>query len=182
MYVILLDAGRSSLIGGVFADMLRCIRCGACMNHCPVYQKVGGHAYGWVYPGPMGSVLTPSYLGLENALDLPQAATLCGQCQVVCPMNIPLPDLLRALREQQFVRGLRPGMERWALRLWSFAARRPWLYRLGARAASRLLRMLGGQHHRVQHLPGASGWTKYRDLITPNQPTFKQQFAKRQAS
>ena len=93
MYVVLVDGGRSSLLGSEFQEMLRCIRCGACMNHCPVYQKIGGHAYGWVYPGPMGSVLTPSYVGLENALDLPQAATMCGECHVVCPVAIPLPNL-----------------------------------------------------------------------------------------
>ena len=75
--------------------MLRCIRCGACMNHCPVYQSIGGHAYGWVYPGPMGSVPTSLYTGLENSLDLPHAATLCNQCGVVCPVRIPLPELLR---------------------------------------------------------------------------------------
>ncbi|MEY2776017.1 MAG: hypothetical protein RLY30_115, partial [Pseudomonadota bacterium] len=90
LYFVLVDGGRSSLLGSEFQDMLRCIRCGACMNHCPVYQKIGGHAYGWVYPGPMGSVLTPSYTGLENTLDLPQAATLCGECHVVCPVKIPL--------------------------------------------------------------------------------------------
>lgn len=179
MYVVLLDGGRSSLVGGAFAEMLRCIRCGACMNHCPVYQKIGGHTYGWVYPGPMGSVLTPSYLGLQSTQDLPQAATLCGQCQVVCPMKIPLPDLLRKLREQQFERGLRPGMERWALRIWGYAARHPWLYRPGAKVASRVLRLLGGERGRIQHLPGASGWTAYRDLPVPSQPTFKQQFAQR---
>lgn len=179
MYVVLLDGGRSSLVGGAFADMLRCIRCGACMNHCPVYQKIGGHTYGWVYPGPMGSVLTPSYQGLEQTLDLPQAATLCGQCQVVCPMKIPLPDLLRKLREQQFERGLRPGLERWALRIWGFAARHPWLYRPGAKLASRVLRLLGGERRRVQHLALARGWTAYRDLPVPSQPSFKQQFAQR---
>src|SRR5688500_1609384 len=94
-HVILLDGGRSGLIGGELQAMLRCIRCGACMNHCPVYQNVGGHAYGWVYPGPMGSVLTPTYVGLEKALDLPHASTLCNQCGVACPVKIPLPDLLR---------------------------------------------------------------------------------------
>ena len=108
MYYVLVDAGRTGLLGSEFQEMLRCIRCGACMNHCPVYQKIGGHAYGWVYPGPMGSVLTPSYVGLENALDLPHAATLCGQCSVVCPVKIPLPDLLRKLREKQWERHLRP--------------------------------------------------------------------------
>ncbi|OYV40635.1 MAG: iron-sulfur cluster-binding protein [Thiomonas sp. 20-64-5] len=179
MYVVLLDGGRTSLVGGAFSEMLRCIRCGACMNHCPVYQKIGGHTYGWVYPGPMGSVLTPSYQGLESTLDLPQAATLCGQCQVVCPMKIPLPDLLRNLRTQQFERDMRPGMERWALRLWSYAARNPWLYRPGAKMASRLLRLLGGERKRLHHLAGARGWTASRDLPVPTQATFKQQFAQR---
>jgi L-lactate dehydrogenase complex protein LldF len=179
MYVVLLDGGRTSLVGGAFAEMLRCIRCGACMNHCPVYQKIGGHTYGWVYPGPMGSVLTPSYQGLESTKDLPQAATLCGQCEVVCPMKIPLPGLLRSLREQQFEREMRPGMERWALRLWSYAARHPWLYRPAARLASRLLRLMGGERKRLHHLAGAKGWTAYRDLPVPAQAPFKQQFAQR---
>ena len=107
-HVILLDAGRTKLIGSDMQEMLRCIRCGACMNHCPVYQNVGGHAYGWVYPGPMGSILTPVYVGIENALDLPQASTFCNQCGVVCPVKIPLPDLMRKLREKQFERDLRP--------------------------------------------------------------------------
>jgi L-lactate dehydrogenase complex protein LldF len=107
-HVILLDAGRTHL-SAAMQDMLRCIRCGACMNHCPVYQSVGGHAYGWVYPGPMGSVLTPNYIGLENALDLPHAATLCNQCGVVCPVKIPLPELLRKLRERSSSAGCGPG-------------------------------------------------------------------------
>ena len=94
-------------------------------------------------------------------------------------MKIPLPDLLRKMREQQFERDLRPGMERWALRLWSYAARHPWLYRPGARLASRFLRLLGGERGRVLHLAGAAGWTSYRDLPTPSQATFKQQFAQR---
>ena len=88
-YFVLVDNGRAGLVGSEFQPMLRCIRCGACMNHCPVYQSIGGHAYGWVYPGPMGSVLTSLYTGLENALDLPLAATLCNQCGVVCPVRIP---------------------------------------------------------------------------------------------
>ncbi|SAK79797.1 4Fe-4S ferredoxin [Caballeronia catudaia] len=115
MYFVLVDGGRTGLIGGEFQEMLRCIRCGACMNHCPVYQKIGGHAYGWVYPGPMGSVLTPAYVGIDKALDLPQAATLCGECNSVCPVGIPLSDLLRKLREKQMERRLRPWNERAAL-------------------------------------------------------------------
>jgi len=143
MVFILVDAGRTHLVGGDMQEMLRCIRCGACMNHCPVYRAVGGHSYGWVYPGPMGSVLTPSYVGLENALDLPHAATLCGACSVACPVKIPLPELLRKLREKQMDRGLRPWREVAAVRLWSWTARRPRLYALATAIAVRFLRFLG---------------------------------------
>src|SRR6266567_4605888 len=83
-HVIILDNGRTAMLGGQFQDMLRCIRCGACMNHCPVYAAVGGHTYGWVYPGPMGAVLTPSIVGIENAAHLPNASTFCGRCEEVC--------------------------------------------------------------------------------------------------
>jgi L-lactate dehydrogenase complex protein LldF len=181
MYYVLLDGGRTGLLGGEFQDMLRCIRCGACMNHCPVYQKIGGHAYGWVYPGPMGSVLTPSYVGLENALDLPQAATLCGQCSVVCPVKIPLPDLLRKLREKQVERGLRPWYERAGIKAWAFAARRPALYRPMTRIAARLLHWLGGEKGRIRSLPLAGGWTDYRDFPAPSGKTFMELYRARKA-
>ena len=94
------------MIGTEFQDMLRCIRCGACLNHCPVYNSVGGHAYGWVYPGPMGSVLTPSLIGVDEAGHLPNASSFCGRCEEVCPMRIPLPKMMRHLREREFDRGL----------------------------------------------------------------------------
>jgi L-lactate dehydrogenase complex protein LldF len=176
LYFVLVDGGRSSLLGSEFQDMLRCIRCGACMNHCPVYQKIGGHAYGWVYPGPMGSVLTPAYQGLENSLDLPQAATLCGECHVVCPVKIPLPDLLRKLRERQYERHLRPWAERISFSLWAYVAVRPPLYRLVASMASLFLRISGGRRHRVGGLPLANGWTAYRDLPTPRGATFSARY------
>ncbi len=128
-HIILLDGGRSKLLGTDMQEMLRCLRCGACMNHCPVYQSVGGHAYGWVYPGPLGAILT-STLGtnenaLEQVLDLPQASTRCNQCGVGYPVKIPLPDLMRKLREKQFARGLRPWPGRAGLWLWGRAARYP---------------------------------------------------------
>src|SRR5436309_4044871 len=128
MYFILVDAGRTAVLASEVREALRCIRCGACMNHCPVYQNIGGHSYGWVYPGPIGSILTPMYVGIENAPDLPQASTFCNQCGVVCPVKIPLPDLQRKLREQEFARGLRPWTERAALRTWAWFAQRPALY------------------------------------------------------
>jgi L-lactate dehydrogenase complex protein LldF len=167
MYFILVDAGRTGLVGGGLQEMLRCIRCGACMNHCPVYRAVGGHSYGWVYPGPMGSVLTPSYIGLENALDLPHAATLCGACAVACPVKIPLPELLRTLREKQVDAGLRPWRERAGLRLWCWTARRPRLYALATAIAARTLRLLGGRSGMIGFLPFGREWTRRRAFPAP---------------
>ncbi|MHA1544897.1 MAG: LutB/LldF family L-lactate oxidation iron-sulfur protein, partial [Alphaproteobacteria bacterium] len=101
-HVVLLDNGRTKLLGSEFQDVLRCIRCGACMNHCPIYNAVGGHAYGWVYPGPIGAVLDPALIGLEKARHLPNASTFCGRCEEVCPMRIPLPKMMRHWREREF--------------------------------------------------------------------------------
>jgi L-lactate dehydrogenase complex protein LldF len=179
MYFILVDGGRTNLVGGDMEAMLRCIRCGACMNHCPVYKTVGGHAYGWVYPGPMGAVLTPSYVGLENALDLPHAATLCNQCGVVCPVKIPLPELLRKLRERQVERGLRPKTEMFGLRLWSWMAQRPRLYGFATRWAARVLRILGGRSGAIRRLPLAGGWTLGRDFPAPQGRTFRDLYRRR---
>jgi len=180
MYFILVDNGRTRLLNDAMRSMLRCIRCGACMNHCPVYQTVGGHAYGWVYPGPMGSVLTPVFQGLENALDLPQAATLCGACSAVCPVKIPLPELLRKLRAQQVERRLRPAREMAALRAWGWFARHPALYAWAARWGVRLLRLLGDADGMVKKLPLASGWTDGRYLPAPRSAsTFRDLYARR---
>jgi L-lactate dehydrogenase complex protein LldF len=177
---ILVDAGRTNLLGGDMQEMLRCIRCGACMNHCPVYRAVGGHSYGWVYPGPMGSVLTPSYVGLENALDLPQAATLCGACSVACPVKIPLPELLRRLREKQVDAGLRPWAERAAFRLWSWTARHPRLYALATAVTVRFLRVLGGRKGMIVMLPFGGEWTRGRSLPAPKSGrTFRSLYAAR---
>jgi L-lactate dehydrogenase complex protein LldF len=179
MYFIIVDAGRSAVLGGELREALRCIRCGACMNHCPVYQSIGGHSYGWVYPGPIGSILTPSYVGLENALDLPQASTLCNQCGVVCPVKIPLPDLLRKLREQQFEKGLRPWSERAGLRAWSWLATHPRLYALATRIGVRLLHAMGGRDRLVHRLPLGAGWTDGRDLPVPEGRTFRDRYQAR---
>jgi L-lactate dehydrogenase complex protein LldF len=172
-HVILVDGGRSKLLGTDMQSMLRCIRCGACMNHCPVYQSVGGHAYGWVYPGPMGSVLTPTYVGLDKALDLPHASTLCNQCGVVCPVKIPLPELLRKLREQQFARRLRPRRERAGLAVWAWFARHPRMYGTMAQVVARMLRVFAGTDERIRKLPAGGGWTSGRDLPAPEGSTFR---------
>lgn len=179
MYFVLVDGGRTKLVGSEFQDMLRCIRCGACMNHCPVYQKIGGHSYGWVYPGPMGSVLTPSYVGVENAIDLPQASTLCGECHVVCPVKIPLPDLLRKLREEQVRQHLRPGTERIGLAVWAFFAKRPTLYRIAARVAAAALKVMASGKRTISRLPFAGGWSNYREMPVPNGKTFRDLYRER---
>src|SRR3546814_11409525 len=126
------------MLGGEFQDMLRCSRCGACSNHCPVYHAVGGHAYGWVYPGPMGAVLTPSLIGVDEAGHLPNASTFCGRCEAVCPMRIPLPKMMRHWREREFERHLTPATVRSGLALWAFFARRPKLYRFATGLQARL--------------------------------------------
>lgn len=181
MHIVLIDAGRTKLVGSDMQEMLRCIRCGACMNHCPVYQNVGGHAYGWVYPGPMGSVLTPTYVGIENAGDLPNAATFCGECQVVCPVKIPLPDLMRKWRERQFTQQLRPWSERAGIAVWSAFATRPTLYAWSTRIAARVASLLGGAKRRITWLPGLDGWTDGRDMPAPTGKTFRELYAARRS-
>ncbi|MCH8238838.1 MAG: iron-sulfur cluster-binding protein [Proteobacteria bacterium] len=173
-HVVLLDNGRSEMLGGEFHDMLRCIRCGACMNHCPVYEAVGGHAYGWVYPGPMGAVLTPSLIGIEEAGHLPNASTFCGRCEAVCPMRIPLPKMMRHWREREYDQGNTPAGYKFGLKLWAFAARRPALYHALAGLAVPLLARFGKRRGRFAYLPLAAGWTRHRDLPAPQGKTFQQ--------
>jgi len=178
-HVIILDNGRSAMLGGQFREMLRCIRCGACMNHCPVYHAVGGHAYGWVYPGPMGAVLTPSLIGLDKAGNLPNASTFCGRCEEVCPVRIPLPKLMRHWREREFERHLSPATVRAGLRFWSFFARRPRLYSFVTEIAARALTFFGHSRGRFGWLPLAGGWTKHREFPSPQGRTFQSQWKNR---
>ena len=174
-HVVLLDNGRSNLVGTELQEMLRCIRCGACMNHCPVYQSIGGHAYGWVSPGPIGAVLTPALIGIEAGGQLPNASTFCGRCEEVCPVRIPLPKLMRHWRQEQFRRQLTPAAARYGLALWAFFAKRPALYRFAAGLAMRCLHLLsrGG---RLRRAPLAAGWTGTRDLPAPQGRTFMSQW------
>jgi L-lactate dehydrogenase complex protein LldF len=172
-HVVLLDNGRSAMLGGEFEDMLRCIRCGACMNHCPVYHAVGGHAYGSVYPGPMGAVLTPSLVGVAQGGQLPNASTFCGRCEAVCPVRIPLPGMMRHWREREFERHLSPATVRYGIEFWAFFAKRPTLYRLATDMAMRALRLLAWGRGRFAWLPFAGGWTRYRDLPAPQGATFQ---------
>jgi L-lactate dehydrogenase complex protein LldF len=179
-HVVLLDNGRSAMLGTEFQDMLRCIRCSACINHCPVYAAVGGHAYGWVYPGPMGSVLTPQLIGVAEAGNLPNASTFCGRCESVCPMKIPLPKMMRHWREREYEGKMSPATYRRGLAVWAFFAQRPELYHRLAAIGMRVLGAFGRRRGRFRALPLAAGWTSVRDMPAPQGRSFHSLWAERQ--
>ncbi|MEO1204748.1 MAG: LutB/LldF family L-lactate oxidation iron-sulfur protein [Pseudomonadota bacterium] len=180
-HIVLVDNGRTRMMREGLSEMLRCIRCGACMNHCVVYRQIGGHAYGSTYPGPMGSVLTPAFEGIAKARELPHACTLNGKCAEVCPIEIPLPTLLRGWRDRSWKEGLEPRTVRAGIGLWTFVATRPWLYRLATRLA-----IFGMQRFsrggKIRTLPLAGGWTKTRDFPAPAKESFMQAYAKAKSS
>ncbi len=177
-HVVLLDNGRSNMLGTEFQEMLRCIRCGACMNHCPVYSAIGGHAYGWVYPGPMGAVLTPSLIGIEKSGHLPNASTFCGRCEAVCPMRIPLPKMMRKWREKEFEMHLQPNTVRYGLSIWAYFVKRPKLYQTVTRITTSILYAFGRKKGSLSYLPFAGGWTKHRQLPVTSGKTFQQLWKK----
>jgi len=175
-HVVLVDNGRSALLAGPARDALRCIRCSACLNHCPVYKAIGGHAYGWVYSGPIGAAIDPAYLGLRQARHLPSATTLCGRCEAVCPVEIPLPKIFRHWRAEAFRQRITPLTERWGVRLWAGLARRPRLYR---RLTGVMARILGRRRGWVRKMPLVAGWTAVRDLPPGEGATFFDQWKRR---
>lgn len=170
-HIVLVDNGRTRMLKEGLKDMLRCIRCGACMNHCVVFRQLGGHAYGGTYPGPMGAVLTPIFDGLESSREPVHACTLNGKCQEVCPVDIPLPSLLRGWRDRSWREGLEPATMRVGLGVFAFVASRPWLYHLSASIAVRVMRLFnrGGW---VRGMPGIGAWTAHRDFPAPAKRTF----------
>lgn len=178
LHVVLLDNGRMNLLGTEFEEVLYCIRCGACLNVCPVYRNVGGHAYGGPYPGPIGAVIQPLLRGLEPFGELPHASTLCGSCWDVCPVGIHLHDHLLRLR-QRLVQERRVSVgERWTLGLLATAWRRPWAYRLIQRLArwGTHSRARGSSHAR--DLPGPlAAWTRTRDFPVVAARTFRERWA-----
>ena len=148
------------------------------MNHCPVYLAVGGHAYGWVYPGPMGAVLTPMIAGHEEAKELPHACTLNGRCQQVCPVKIPLPEMLRRLRHDQWEAGFISGTARWGIGIWAWLAMRPALYHSLTSTGVAIAGFMGRARGRFSYLPFAGGWTAGRDMPAPQGTTFQAAWAK----
>ena len=158
-YVILVDNGRSEIYGTNYAEALACIRCGACQNACPVYRSTGGHAYGWVYGGPIGAVLTPLMVGLENATPLPHASSLCGSCKQVCPVDIDLPRMLLDLRWDLVQQGKSKAGWDLAMKMWAIGMTSPTRFALGGRAAR------AGQAVMGEYMPGVLGnWSAHRDF------------------
>ena len=177
LHIVIVDNGRTRLLDGPLAEMLYCVRCGACLNICPVYRVIGGHAYGGVYPGPMGAVISPGQMGLDDWSELAQASSLCGACREVCPVRIDLPHLLLTLRAQAAERELSPWWLRLAMPVYAAVATRPALYqRLGTAAA--WLASLVARQGWVRRLPGPlAAWTAARDFPAPAQQSFLQSYA-----
>ena len=172
VHVILVDNGRTRLLADDKAwESLRCVRCGACMNICPVYRQTGGHPYGWTYPGPIGAIIAPGMLGLEEAMPLPYTSTLCGACVDVCPVRIPIPELLVHWREKAVEEGLTSAIESAGIKAYTKAAERPGIFR----AAGAILRHIpldaGGRA-----LPILSGWVKERSAPESSAKSFMQQW------
>ena len=178
-HIVLLDNGRSDILNSDYQDILRCIRCGACLNHCPVYTNIGGHAYGWVYPGPVGSVLTPLLVGPTKAMHLPNACTLNGRCQTVCPVKIPLPALLRQHRADLTQMGAISRLQKLGFGCWYLLASRPKRYCQMTRMLIRILATCQSlktatTRGRFRWLPLARPWTATRDFPAPTKATFQQ--------
>jgi len=176
-HLVLLDGGRIAQIGGPLREALSCLRCGACLNVCPVYRQIGGHAYGYTYPGPIGILLTAMMEGTPAVKDLAHASSLCGACADACPVRIDIPRMLIDLRREVGDRKIAPWTERVAFTLLSRLLRHPRLYRLAARAGRLLQRPFAGSG-RVSRLPRFFGeWTRTRDLPPVASRTFQERWA-----
>jgi L-lactate dehydrogenase complex protein LldF len=182
-HLVLMDNGRSEILAGEYRETLRCIRCGACLNACPVYRKIGGHAYGSVYPGPIGALITPLFQGLGKFKDLPQASSLCGACYEACPVKINIPRHLINMRRDIVCNHLNGPIERWVYRLWAWGLRSPFIYYGISQLQKWDLRHRARGTGWVQKLPKiAAGWTQIRDMPAPAARTFHQIWKSRPAA
>ena len=184
LHVVMLDNGRSRMLAHpVTRQSLACIRCGACLNACPVYQQIGGHAYGSVYPGPIGAVITPQLMGLQKTQQLPYASSLCGACREVCPVKIDIPRLLLHLRSEITEKAEAPkgkASERMAFKLWRTTMTRQWLYEFSGKMG-RLFQTFvvkNGRIGKVTAVPALAAWTGTRDLRPIEQQSFRELWRK----
>lgn len=179
-HVVLLDNGRSEILAGDYRETLACIRCGACLNACPIYRSIGGHSYGSVYPGPIGSLLTPLFQGLAEFKDLPNASSLCGACYEACPVKINIPKHLINLRRDIVSRELSHPVERLIYRAWAWTQGSTTLYKLVSLAQKIELRRRAGKGQFVNKLPWpGSGWTDVRPIPKPAAKSFRSMWSDR---
>ena len=173
-HLVLMDNGRSEILASEeYRETLRCIRCGACLNACPIYRKIGGHAYGSVYPGPIGALITPLFQGMEKFKDLPQASSLCGACYEACPVKINIPKHLINMRRDIVNTHLNGRVERAVYRLAAWALKSPWRYKMIGVFQKLDLRRRAGGTGWIAKLPmAAAGWTQIRDMPAPAKRTF----------
>jgi L-lactate dehydrogenase complex protein LldF len=172
LHLVIIDNGRSDILGSDTSEILACIRCGACLNVCPVFRTVGGHAYGTVYSGPMGSIVTPGLHGLEPWWELPYASTLCGACEEVCPIRIQIPSMLLSLRERAAKEGRLPAWLQRGMSRYTKTMVEPTRWAKAKRWASRLAAPLSVRGW-IRRLPGPGrGWTAHRDLPRPVRESF----------
>jgi L-lactate dehydrogenase complex protein LldF len=172
LHIVFLDNRRSDILTGPAPEVLRCVRCGACLNACPAYRNVGGHAYNSVYPGPIGSLLSPLLYGPRYD-GLPRVSSLCGACAIACPVLIDIPDLLVRLRSLS--RARQPWLKRVAMAGWAWAMRRAWVYRLGQRLMGEFLPD-DGEGWVTQGGGPLREWTRARDLRRPPRQSFRQRW------
>ena len=175
-HLVLIDNGRTEVLASEeYREVLRCIRCGACLNACPIYRKIGGHSYGSVYPGPIGALITPLMQGLEKNKDLPNASSLCGACYDACPVKINIPKHLINLRRDIIKKQISHPFERLTYRLYAWSMMRPWRYKLSNWGQRLFLRWTPKQSEGfVKSVPfPGSGWTNVRDLPTPPAKSFR---------
>lgn len=175
VHVILVNNGRTDILADPeVRETLRCIRCGACLNACPVYRKVTGHSYGAVYSGPIGALITPLFKGLENYKDLPFASSLCGACNEACPVDINIPRILIHLRSAVTERKISSPMERAAIRMYALSLKQTWTYNLANAMQRPVMRWLADKDGYVNQAPGPfAGWTNERDLPAPAKQNFR---------
>ncbi len=186
-YLVLVDNGRSRILqDDYFRQTLHCIRCGACLDVCPVYQSIGGHAYGSTYQGPIGSVLTPQLVGIDQAPEHPFASSLCGACFETCPVKIEIPHLLLALRQKvSKAKGSRATslpLEKWAMQMWAWAFSSPRRFAGGGRWARRLQKTFMKGGILPFSVPAISRWSKARELPVIPEDSFRALYSKTKES
>jgi L-lactate dehydrogenase complex protein LldF len=181
-HVVMVDNGRSRVLGSELAEILYCIRCGACLNTCPVFHQIGGHAYGSVYSGPVGAVLTPALEGLDAFHELPQASSLCGACKDVCPVRIDIPRMLLKLRADSVAAGKSPRWIGYGMRALGWVGVRPRMFRWAGGVAARATQAIATDGW-IRKMPGhLSAWTNTRDFPAMAPSSFQQRWAERRKS